>query len=368
MKILVVGGGGFIGSHLVDRLVDEGYDVMILDNFSGTNYKKPAYLNPKAEFVLGDVRDLSVTRKLVSKSDVIFHTAASVGIAQSNYEIIRFVDNNCTGTATLLQTIIDSKRKIKLIISSSNTIYGEGMYVCSSHGKFHPGVRTHMQINKYGFEPVCPICESPGKPIPTPESTSLDCNSVYALTKKFQEEKALLIGKMYGFPVIVLRYFNVFGPRQSLSNPYTGVSAIFISRIKAGNIPIIYEDGNQTRDFISVHDVVEANMLVLDGNEDIWYHVFNIGSGKPISIKNLATEICKLYDKEVKYEITWKFRAGDIRHCIADNSKAAQMLGWYPKIHFKKQLEEIYEWAQTEAPIDEFDKANNELKEKGLLL
>ncbi len=367
MKILVTGGAGFIGSHITDRLVSEGYGVTILDNLSGNQDKKPDYLNPKATFSLGDVRNSALVKKLVSESDVIFHNAASVGIAQSNYEITQFVNNNCIGNANILQAIIDSKRKIKLIISASNTTYGEGMYICSSHGKFHPRIRTQTQIDNYGFEPVCPKCKNPGKPIPTTESTSLDCNSVYALTKKFQEENALLVGKMYDFPVIVLKYFNVFGPRQSLSNPYTGVSAIFMSRVKAGNTPVIYEDGDQTRDFISVHDVVDANVCALQGGNDLCYQTFNIGSGNPISIKNLSVEICKLYDGEVKYEISGKFRAGDIRHCIADNSNAKQFLKWHPKVSFEKELREIYEWARTQEVRDEFDKAHRELREKGLV-
>ncbi len=365
MKILVTGGAGFIGSHITDRLISEGHYVTILDNLSVTGGEKPDYLNRNARFVQGNMLDSGLVYKLVSSNDAIFHEAASVGIAQSNYEISNFVDNNCLGTAKLLQAIVDSKTKPKLIISASNTTYGEGVYECGAHGQFHPEIRTQEDIDEFGFEPVCPTCSTSGKPVPTPESTSLNCNSMYALTKKFQEESAMMMGKIYGFPVVLLKYFNVFGPRQSLSNPYTGVSAIFMSRVKSGSKPVIYEDGMQTRDFVSVHDVVEANMLALQ-NANADYEVFNIGSGNPTTIRTLAEEICKLYGKEPEYEINGKFRKGDIRHCIADSGKARAILGWNPRVSFTAGLREIYEWAQTQESRDDFEKADKELREKGL--
>ena len=367
MKVLITGGAGFIGSHITDKLVNEGYDVTILDNLSGNEGKKPDYLNSRAKFIQGDVRDSRLIDNLVKEHEAIIHNAAAVGIAQSNYELNRFTEVNCLGTANVLQAIINSKTKPRLIIPASNTTYGEGIYSCETHGKFHPKIRTSDSIENYGFEPICTECYKPGKPIPTPERTSLDCNSVYAFTKKFQEENAILLGKMYDFPVIALKYFNVFGPRQSLSNPYTGVSAIFMSRVKAGNIPTIYEDGKQTRDFISVHDVVEANVSALNAKENSFHQGYNIGSGKPITIEDLASEICLLHGREPKFEINNKFRAGDIRHCISDNSLVKKVLNWNPKISFKEGLKEIYEWSKTQESRDDFDKANRELKERGLI-
>lgn len=366
MRVLVTGGAGFIGSHITDKLIDSGYDVSVLDNLSGTDGKKPDYFNKRADFIQGDVRNSKLVNSIIKEYDGIVHNAAAVGIAQSNYELTRFTDVNCLGTANILEAIIASKKKPKLIIPASNTTYGEGLYSCESHGKFHPRIRSSEDISDYGFEPICPECYAPGKPIPTPEETSLDCNSLYAFTKKFQEENALLLGKMYDFPVIALKYFNVFGPRQSLSNPYTGVSAIFMSRVKNGGTPSIYEDGKQTRDFVSVHDVVNANMLALN-NEKANYETFNIGSGKPTTIKSLAEKICELYGKEPKLEINGKFRKGDIRHCIADNSKARKLLDWQPKVSFNEGLKEIYEWSKTQESRDDFDKANKELREKGLI-
>lgn len=365
MKILVTGGAGFIGSHIVDKLIMKGYEVTILDNLSSTN-NKPDYLNLKAEFIKGDVRDKELLEKIIPGFAIIFHEAANVGIAQSNYEIESFVDSNCLGTARLLQAIIKSKTKLKLIISASNTTYGEGLYFCEDCGKFHPEIRIAEQIEKYGFDPICPKCKKPGKPISTPESIELNCNSVYAFTKKNQEELALFLGKLYGFPITLLKCFNVFGPRQSLSNPYTGVSAIFMNRVKNNNIPIIYEDGLQTRDFISIHDVVEANILAME-NEKANFEIFNVGSGNPITIKFLAEEIFSLYEKKPEMEITNKFRKGDIRHCIADIAKIKEKLGWKPKVSFKEGLKEIFEWSKTQKSEDKFEKADKELREKGLV-
>lgn len=365
MKILVTGGAGFIGSHITDELVSRGHKVIILDNLSSTGGLIPDYLNKNAEFVLGDVRDIKLLESLLPGVDAIFHEAASVGISQSNYEIFSFVENNCSGTATLLQAIVNLKIKPRLILSASNTTYGEGLYTCAFHGNFHPDIRTQEEIDLYGFQPVCPVCKVAASAIPTPEGIELKCNSLYAYTKKFQEETCMFIGKLYGFSVVLLKYFNVFGPRQSLSNPYTGVSAIFMSRVKNGNNPLVYEDGEQTRDFVFIKDVVRANMLALEDNKTN-YTVFNVGSGVPTKIADLAREICKLYNKNLTIEVTHKFRKGDIRHCIADNSKITA-LGWSPKVGLYEGLKEIYEWAKDQEAVDRFDEANKELKEKGLI-
>jgi dTDP-L-rhamnose 4-epimerase len=365
-KILVTGGAGFIGSHIVDKLVEIGYDVTIIDNLSSTK-TKPDYLNPKANLIVGDIADYNLLMKIIPNVEVIFHLAASVGIAQSNYEMDSFTDNNCTGTAILLKAIVNSGKKPKLIVSTSNTTYGEGLYYCNKcQVNFHPKIRTNEEIEKYGFEPICDRCKSPSKSVPTDENTSLDCNSIYALNKKYQEESCLITGKLYGFPVVALKYFNVFGPRQSLNNPYTGVNAIFISRIKNNNPLIIYEDGLQTRDFISVHDVVEANILAMN-NENASGKVFNIGSGKAITINELALKLYEIMGKEPKIGVNRLYRKGDIRHCIADNRKAKEFLNWEPKISFEEGLREIVKWSENEKAEDNFEKANRELKEKGLI-
>ena len=290
-----------------------------------------------------------------------------MGIAQSNYEIQKFIENNVLGTAILLQSIIDHNSNLKkFILSSSNTTYGEGLYECTEHGTFHPEIRTSEQVKKYGLGIICPKCKRSAKPIPTPEDTQQFCNSIYSLTKREQEAIIMFLGKTYGFPVTILRYFNVFGTRQSLSNPYTGVSAIFMGRIKNNNIPLVYEDGLQTRDFISVHDVVDANILALE-NPSSNCEIFNVGSGNPVTIKFLAEQIYSLYNKKPNIKITNEFRKGDIRHCIADISKINTKLGWAPKISLQEGLKEIFKWSKTQESEDKFEQADKELRDKGLV-
>lgn len=367
-KVLVTGGAGFIGSHIVDLLIENNYNVTILDNLDPTTHKeKPKYLSQQSRFVLGDVRDSKLIEELIPRFDYILHEAASVGIVQSNYEIKKFVDNNILGTANILEALTKIKHNVKkLILAGSNTSYGEGIYKCKDCGPFHAELRTQKEIDRYGFEPICPTCQKNTKAIPTPEETELNCNSIYAYSKKNQEETALFIGKTYNIPVTILRYFNVYGPRQSLSNPYTGVAAIFATRLKNNNSPIIYEDGLQTRDFISVRDVAKANLICLK-NKSSNYEIFNVGSSKPITIKWLAEFMKEYMKKEVKIKVTNKFRKGDIRHCFADISKIKNKLDFSPKVKFEEGIQEFLSWAEKEESEDKFEKANKELKEKGLI-
>lgn len=369
MKILVTGGAGFVGSFLVDALIKSGHEVRIFDNLEPQihNGVLPSYINQEAEFLKGDVRNIDELRKAIENVDVIFHQAAAVGIGQSNYRIRHFVSSNSLGTANILDVLVNENHNVKkLIISSSNTAYGEGKYLCDSCGEFHPEIRTKEDIKKFGFEPVCFTCKKPGKPIPTDENTYLKCNSIYSYTKKEQEETALFIGKTYGIPVTVLRYFNIFGPRQSLSNPYTGVIAIFLSRIKNNKQPVVYEDGLQTRDFVFVYDVVEANILCMK-NKSANYNVFNVGSGAPTSIGFVAENIRELLNSEIKPEITNVFRKGDIRHCYADIRKIKSKLDWQPKHKFENGMKELINWSRSVAATDHFDAAMQELKDKGLI-
>lgn len=368
-NILITGGAGFIGSHLVDKLSEGRYQCTILDNLSGNEGIIPEYLNKDARFIQGDVRDYKLLKKIIPEHDAIIHLAALVGIAQSNYKIKEFIDNNENGTATLLQALIDSKQHKKLenfILASSNTTYGEGLYHCQEHGVFHPDIRSSEDIKKYGLEIICSKCKSPARPIPTPEDNRQPCNSIYSFTKRNQEEMCMSIGKLYEFPVTVLRLFNVFGPRQSLSNPYTGVSAIFTSKIKNNLAPIIYEDGKQSRDFVSVYDVVDAIFLTLT-NKLGGHNIFNVGTGRAQPIKDVARIIARAYGKKIKPNITNKFRKGDIRHCIADRSKILDQLGWSPKTSFEEGIKEIIEWSGEQKAIDKTDIATKELRERGLI-
>jgi dTDP-L-rhamnose 4-epimerase len=370
MKVLVTGGAGFIGSFIVDRLVEKGHDVVILDNLDKQVHptgEKPAWVNEKAEFIKGDVRSGDDLKKAFEGVEVLFHEAAAVGVGQSMYEIGNYVDANTGGTAKVLDFLANQEHSVKkMMVAASMSEYGEGLYECGKCGKVEPGMRREADLAAGKFEHFCPGCGKPLKPVPTPESKDLDCKSVYALTKKGQEELVLMVGKAYGIKAVALRYFNVFGPRQSLSNPYTGVAAIFMSRIKNGNSPVVYEDGLQTRDFVSVHDIANANLLAMEQNAAN-YEVFNVGSGEPLSIKGIAERIAGLYGSDVKPEITNKFRKGDIRHCFADISKIKSRLGFRPGVSFEEGMKEIIDWSQNVKAEDKFEQATEELKRKGLI-
>ncbi len=369
-KVLVTGGAGFIGSFLVDKLIKEGYEVIVYDNLDKQVHidgKKPDYLNPKAKFILGDVLDYKKLKKVVVGCDYVFHFASKVGVGQSQYEIKKYVDVNISGTANLLDILVNIKNKVKkLIVAGSMSSYGEGLYSCKTCGNVRPHLRSEKQLSNRDWELNCPKCSSKLKPIPIPETEHFNCNSIYALTKKEQEEMSLIIGKTYSLPTVVLRFFNVYGPRQSLSNPYTGVAAIFMSRIKNNKPPVVFEDGLQTRDFIYVEDVIDACILALK-KEEANYKVYNVGTGNPINIKTIAETISKLYNKDIKPEITNRFRKGDVRHCFADITKIKKELGFEPKFSFEQGMKKLIEWAKTAKAIDKYEKAQKELMEKKLV-
>lgn len=367
MMILVTGGAGFIGSFIVDELVKRGHDVMVFDNLDSQvhpNSKLPEYFNKKARFIEGDVRDYDILKKAVLDTDIIFHEASSIGVGQSQYEIKKYIDVNIGGIANLLNILVNEKHRVKkLLVAASMSSYGEGKYECNRCGIVRPELRTEDSVD---WEPKCQNCKDNIKPVPTDEDARQNCNSIYALTKKTQEDMCLMIGKTYGIPTVSLRYFNVYGPRQSLSNPYTGVAAIFMSRIKNNHRPVIYEDGLQTRDFISVHDVVMANIMAMESPEAD-YKIFNVGTGKPLTIRSIAETLAKLYGKDIKPDITNKFRKGDVRHCYADISNIKKSIGWEPKVSFEDGMRELIEWSKTAEAVDKFEEAVAELKEKGLV-
>jgi len=266
MKVLVTGGAGFIGSHLVDALVQRGHVVRILDTFDPQVHgsMRSDYLNPNAEYLEGDVRDRAMLRRALRGIDVVFHEAAAVGVGQSMYEIERYVSANALGTATLLDVIVNDRAPItKLIVASSMSIYGEGQYRCAACGTVYPALRSDEQLKGRQWEMACPRCHLSATPDLTPEDKPLMPTSVYAVSKRDQEELCLSVGRSYRIPTVALRYFNVYGTRQALSNPYTGVCAIFSARIKNGNPPMIFEDGRQSRDFTHVSDIVAANLLAM---------------------------------------------------------------------------------------------------------
>jgi len=364
MKVLVSGGAGFIGSHTVDLLVKKGHEVIILDNLEKQVHgnKKPDYLNPKANFILGDITETKVWEKALKDVDVIIHLAAMVGVGQSMYQPVRYINVNTIGTAKLYETILNNpeiRKKIqKIIVASSMSIYGEGAYECKNCGVVYPGLRTKDQLEKRDWEIHCPKCSGYVKPIPVNEDKPPLNLSTYALSKYDQEKMSLNYGFALKIPTAALRYFNVFGPRQSLSNPYTGVCAIFSSRIKNGNPPIIYEDGKQTRDFIYVGDVARANLLCLEKFDGV--DVFNVGTGKSINIIQIANTLIELHGSNVKPNITNEFRLGDVRHAFGDVSKIKKELGFVTSTSLKKGFEKLIEWSESQEAIDRFEEAEKE--------
>lgn len=361
MKVLVTGGAGFIGSHIVDLLIENRYEVRILDNLEEQVHsrKKPEYLNQDAEFIKGDVRRKEDWKRALEGIDAVSHQAAMVGIGQSMYQPVRYLKTNIIGTANMYEVIDEMNLDLeKIVVASSMSTYGEGAYKCEEHGEVYPLLRDKKQLEKGEWELKCPKCSSSLKPIPTHEEKPQQNLSTYALSKYDQERMALNYGFALNIPTVTLRYFNVYGPRQSLNNPYTGVAAIFSSRIKNNRPPKIYEDGKQTRDFIYVEDVARANLKALES------HVtgcFNIGTGKPTSIINLAETLIDLYNVNLTPEITGEFRPGDIRHCFADTNKMKNDLGFKPEISLKEGLKKLSDWGKEEEATDKFEEAEEEL-------
>jgi len=373
-KVLVTGGAGFIGSHTVDLLIERGYHATVLDNLEpqvhGHKRKLPDYINKNAVLLYGNVLDRELLKKTIQEVDAIIHLAAMVGVGQSMYQIERYVDVNTRGTANLLDVLVNIENNVKkLVVASSMSIYGEGKYYCEKcSANVYPGLRSEDQLEKKQWNHSCATCNSALKPLPTDEEKPLAPTSVYAMTKRHQEEMCLLIGKTYGIPTVALRYFNVYGSRQALSNPYTGCAAIFTSRILNNKTPYIFEDGNQTRDFIHVKDIAKANLNALEHNNPN-YKAINIGTGKPIFIQYLAETLTKLYDKpNLQPQVSNEYRKGDIRHCYANIQRARKLLNFEPTISLEDGLSELAKWAKTNdwETIDLFEKALKELREKNL--
>jgi dTDP-L-rhamnose 4-epimerase len=367
MRILVTGGAGFIGSHLVDALVARGHQVRALDNLEPQVHqgRQPDYLNAGAEYVTGDVRDRAVLRRCLDGIEVVFHEAAMVGVGQSMYQIERYASANVLGTALLLDVLVNDRLPVrKLVVASSMSIYGEGQYQCAACGPVAPSLRDEAQMRARDWEQHCPRCRATVEPQPTPEDKALIPTSVYAVSKRDQEELCLVTGRSYGIPTVALRYFNVYGPRQSLSNPYTGVCAIFSSQIKHGNAPAMFEDGRQTRDFIDVRDIVRANLLVMDDPRADG-RAFNVGTGRATAIADIARLLGRLYGTALEPQSAQKYRAGDIRHCAADIARL-RALGFAPSVALDDGLRDLVAWGKQAAAQDRVAEAARELEARGL--
>ena len=369
-QILITGGAGFVGSHLADGLLAAGHSVRILDDLTSQVHpdgKRPDYLSHGVELVVGDVRDPNIMRDVLRKVDVVYHFAATVGVGQSMYEISRYMSVNTQGTAELLQAILDSRSvPEKLIVASSMSIYGEGRYQCSQCGQqAAPPVRPLQQLRAGQWELSCNHCRGQLQPVPTDEEKPSEINSMYALSKRDQEELCMIYGRTYGLPVTALRFFNIYGTRQALSNPYTGVAAIFASRLINGQAPLVFEDGAQMRDFVSVHDIVRANILAMNRPESNG-QIINVGCGKPITIREVAEILARSLGVELHPVITGKYRAGDIRHAYADIARARKLLGYEPEVTHEAGFAELAQWLRSQEAEDKAETMLQQLSTYGL--
>ncbi len=367
--VLITGGAGFVGSFVGEELLNAGYRVRafdFLDPQVHAGASRPEYLHRDIEFVQGDIRDAQAIRGALSGVDAVFHLAALVGVGQSMYQIERYTSVNNVGTAVLLEALIENPVE-KLVVASSMSIYGEGLYQNAS-GELVAGTeRTLAQLQAHEWE----LRDENGallQPIPTPESKIPALSSVYALSKYDQERLCLIAGRAYGFDATALRFFNIYGPRQALSNPYTGVLAIFASRYLNNRAPLINEDGFQQRDFVHVTDVARACRLALETPEAAG-EVFNIGSGAARTVREIAAELASALDKtDIEAQIVGKYRAGDIRHCFADISRAQRILGYAPRVELGDGLCELAAWLQGQVAVDRVEDAQSELAARGLTL
>ena len=364
---LITGGAGFIGSYLADELLARGDRVRALDvlvpQVHGTDRRRPAYLAADVELIQGDIRDPSAVRRALAGIDVVYHFAARVGVGQSMYELTEYTGVNNLGTATLLEAIAERPVE-RLIVASSMSIYGEGLYRDDAGREYERVIRTHEQLLHGIWEPGSPEGR-PLAPVPTPETKVPAIASVYALSKWDQEQLCLIAGAAYRVPTVALRFFNVYGPRQALSNPYTGVLAIFAARLLDDNPPLVFEDGRQQRDFVHVRDVARACRLALEVPAAAG-GVFNIGSGRATTIYEVAQRIARVLGSDREPHVTYQHRVGDIRHCTADITLARRVLGYEPAIDFDRGLAELADWLSSRRPIDRAATMGAERSQRGL--
>jgi dTDP-L-rhamnose 4-epimerase len=351
--VLVTGGAGFIGSHLVDALLDRGHHVRIFDSLEPQVHgalrergEWPAYLAADCQRVLGDVRDRDALRRALDGVSLVYHHAALLNVGQSMSQVERYVDVNVRGTAVLLDVLLNDasirSRVRKLVVASSTSIYGEGKYSCSACGIVNPGPRDREQLQAADWEVRCPNCGQVTRPLAVDEGKPLGPASIYALSKRDQEEMCLMIGRTYGIATVALRYFNVYGPRQALANPYTGVVAIFMNRLLNAQSPVIFEDGRQSRDFVHVSDVVRANLWAIESDE-MAGHAFNVGTGRPLTVLEIAQALAVHTGSGAQPQLDGQFRAGDVRHSFADISRI-RALGYQPGVHFEDGVAELAGW------------------------
>ena len=374
-KVLITGGAGFIGSNLALKLKNKGYEVVVLDNLSEQIHGKDpeksytySLIKDKVKFIKGNVKDRTAwDEALTDDIDLVIHLAAETGTGQSMYEIEKYVDTNIKGTSILLDKIVNEKLNVKkLIVASSRAIYGEGKFRCAEHGIVYPESRKDEDMKKGDFNVKCPICEKNVKMELTDEESKSHPTSVYGYTKKAQEELSILIGKSINLPVVAFRFQNVYGPGQSLKNPYTGILSIFSTQIKNGNDINIFEDGKETRDFVYIDDVTDAIILSID-NDNANYNVFNVGSNEKLDVLTIANTLKEKYNSNVNIKVSGNYRLGDIKDNQADLTKIHDLLGYVPKVNFKEGISNFVDWVENqEVEEDNYEKSIEEMKKKGL--
>jgi dTDP-L-rhamnose 4-epimerase len=373
--VLVTGGAGFIGSHLTDALIERGYDVSVLDALLPQVHSDadkdqdgwPAYLNPKAKRIKGNLNDARVFRNALDGVTHLVHLAASIGVGQSMTNIVEYTRNNVMGTATILEVISQCPNTIeRIVVASSMSVYGEGEYVTAGGQRIAPELRSREQLLNKGWE----LANSTGRlyPVPTAETKPLHPASIYAVNKRDHEEMFLSVGRALDIPTVALRLFNAYGSRQALGNPYTGVAAIFVSRLLNDQAPLVFEDGEQTRDFVHVADIADAFANVLGSDKRLW-DVFNVGSGIPVTVNHIARVLATLLKKNVAPEVLQQYRVGDIRHCFADISKIKKEFNVVPRFNLEDGMPELIEWVKiAKKPVDRSNASMAELHTARLVL
>jgi len=373
-KILITGGAGFIGSNLALKLLDNGFDVTVLDNLSKQIHgddplQSPLYLSikDKVTFIEGTVQDRGDWLRALEGVDSVVHLAAETGTGQSMYEVENYTDVNVKGTSIFLDILANEPHSIKtMVVASSRSIYGEGKYSCSAHGDVYPGERKDADMSKGDFEVKCPVCNKNVALMGTDEDSKIHPSSIYGITKQVQEQMFMVMGKSLGIDAVALRFQNVYGAGQSLSNPYTGILSIFSTRIMNGNDINIFEDGLESRDFIYIDDVVESIILSLT-NKNAAGRVYGVGTGKCIDVLTVASTLKEIYQSESNIVVSGNYRLGDIRHNYADLNKIKSDLGFESKVSFAAGMKLFTNWVKQQAiQEDLYDESIKEMKSKGL--
>lgn len=370
-NILITGGAGFIGSNLALKLIKNGCNVIVLDNLSPQVHSKDSSLyssiKDKVKFIKGNVLNYDDWKLSLEGVEVVVHLAAETGTGQSMYEIEKYTDVNIKGTSVFLDILANEKHSVKkIVVASSRAIYGEGKYSCFEHGIVYPNKRKEYNMSNGDFNVKCPNCDKSVKLLATDEDSKIHPSSIYGITKQVQEQMFLTVGKSLNIPAVSLRYQNVYGVGQSLSNPYTGILSIFSTRIKNNNEINIFEDGKESRDFIYIDDVVEATILSIEKDEAN-YESFNVGYGEAIDVKTVANSLVEAYNGNSKIIVSGNYRLGDIRHNYADITKIKEKLGFVPKVSFQKGIKKFVSWVEKQdIAEDMYDKSIEEIKRKGL--